>query len=135
MDRTQLDLVRTTFAGIATMPDVAGALFYERLFAETPAFRAMFKHDMRVQAVKLMTMLEMIVNNLDRPEDILPTVRELAMRHVEYGVRPADYDAVRDALLWTLEQALGDAFDSAAREAWTRCYDELASAMKTAAAP
>ena len=49
------------------------------------------------------------------------------------GVKLADYDAVREALLWTLEQALGKDFTPAVRGAWTACYDELAGEMKAAA--
>src|SRR5580692_9027363 len=116
------------------MPEVAGALFYERLFAANPAFRPLFKNDMRIQGVKLMTMLALVVYNLPEPGQILPAIRDLAIRHVEYGVTLADYDTLRDALLGTLEQILGKEFTPAAREAWTVCYDELAGEMKTAAA-
>ncbi len=49
------------------------------------------------------------------------------------GVKLADYDAMREALLWILEQALGEDFTPAARDAWTVCYDELAGEMKVAA--
>ena len=115
------------------MPEVAGALFYERLFAANPTFRPLFKNDMRIQGVKLMTMLALIVYNLPEPGRILPSIRELAVRHVEYGVKLADYDTLRDALLWTLEQVLGKDFTPAVRDAWTACYDELAGEMKAAA--
>ncbi|HUA51568.1 MAG TPA: globin domain-containing protein [Candidatus Sulfotelmatobacter sp.] len=133
MDGTQQELVRTSFARLAVMPEVAGALFYERLFAANPSFRPLFKNDMRVQGVKLMTMLAMVVYNLPEPGRVLPAIRDLAVRHVEYGVKLADYDALREALLWTLEQALGEDFTPAVGEAWTVCYDELASEMKAAA--
>jgi hemoglobin-like flavoprotein len=114
------------------MPEVAGALFYERLFAANPGFRPLFKSDMRIQGVKLMTMLAIVVYNLPEPGQVLPAIRDLAVRHVEYGVKLADYDALREALLWTLEQALGKDFKPAVREAWTVCYDELAGEMKAA---
>jgi hemoglobin-like flavoprotein len=130
----QQRLVQTTFARLAVMPEVAGALFYERLFAINPGFRPLFKDDMRVQGVKLMTMLAMVVYNLPEPGQILPAIRDLAVRHIEYGVKLADYDALREALLWTLEQALGKAFRPAVRKAWTVCYDELAGEMKAAVA-
>jgi nitric oxide dioxygenase len=133
VDPTQQEIVRTTFARLAVMPDVAGALFYERLFADHPDLRPMFKHDMRIQGVKLMTMLAMVVYNLHEPGQVLPAIRDLGVRHVGYGVKPADYEALREALLWTLGQALGEEFTPAARDAWTVCYDELAGAMKTAA--
>ncbi|HTZ78587.1 MAG TPA: globin domain-containing protein [Stellaceae bacterium] len=132
MNAAQQDLVRTSFARLAVMPEVASALFYERLFAANPSFRPLFKNDMRIQGVKLMTTLAMVVYNLPEPGRILSTIRDLAVRHVEYGVKLADYDAVREALLWTLEQALGKDCTPAVREAWTVCYDELANEMKAA---
>jgi hemoglobin-like flavoprotein len=128
----QQELVRTTFARLAVMPEVAGALFYERLFGANPSFRPLFKNDMRIQGVKLMTMLAMVVYNLPDPGQILPAIRDLAVRHVEYGVKLADYDALREALLWTVEQALGKDFRPSVRETWTVCYDELADEMKAA---
>jgi hemoglobin-like flavoprotein len=127
------ELVQTTFARLAVMPEVAGALFYDRLFAKNPSFRTLFKNNMRIQGVKLMTMLAMVVYNLSEPDQVSTAIRNLAIRHVEYGVEPDDYDALREALIWTLEQALGEDLTPAAREAWSVCYDELASEMKAAA--
>ena len=132
MNAAQNELVRTTFATLAVMPEVAGALFYERLFAANPSFRPLFKNDMRIQGVKLMTMLTMVVYNLPEPGQVLPAIRDLPARHAEYGVKLADYDAMREALLWTLEKALGEDFKPSVRDAWTVCYDELANEMKAA---
>ena len=134
MDAVQQELVQTTFARLAVMPEVAGALFYERLFDANPSFRPLFKNDMRIQGVKLMTMLAMVVYNLPQPDQVSIAIRNLAVRHAEYGVKLADYDALREALVWTLEQALGEDLTPAAREAWTVCYDELADEMKAAVA-
>jgi hemoglobin-like flavoprotein len=127
------ELVQTTFARLAVMPEVTGALFYERLFAKNPGFRPLFKNNMRIQGVKLMTMLAMVVYNLPETDQVSTAIRDLAVRHVEYGVKLDDYDALREALLWTLEQALGEDVTPAVREAWAVCYDELASEMKAAA--
>jgi nitric oxide dioxygenase len=133
MNAAQLELVRSTFTKLAVMPEVAAALFYERLFEANPSFRSLFKSDMRVQGLKLMSMLDMVVYGPLEADGVLPAVRELAVRHVRYGVRLADYDAVRDALLWTLEQALGEEFNPSVQSAWSACYDELAGEMKAAA--
>jgi len=133
VNAAQQEFVRTTFARLAIMPEVAGALFYEQLFAANPSFRPLFKNDMRIQGVKLMTMLAMVVYNLPEPGQVLPAIRDLAVRHVGYGVKLADYNALREARLWTLEQVLGKDFTPAVREAWTLCYDELAGEMKAAA--
>jgi hemoglobin-like flavoprotein len=133
VNAAQRELVQTTFARLAVMPEVAGALFYERLFATNPSFRPLFKNNMRVQSLKLMTMLAMVVYNFPEHDQVSPAIRDLAARHVEYGVKLADYDALREALLWTVEQALGEDITPAVREAWTVCYDELAGEMKEAA--
>jgi hemoglobin-like flavoprotein len=133
VNAAQQELVQATFARLAVMPEVAGALFYERLFAANPSFRALFKNDMRIQGVKLMAMLAMVVYNLPEPSRVSPAIRDLAVRHVEYGVKLADYDALLEALLWTLEQVLGEDLSPSVREAWAVCYDELAGEMKQAA--
>jgi hemoglobin-like flavoprotein len=135
VNAAQQELVRTSFARLAVMPEVAAALFYERLFEANPDFRALFKNDMRVQGLKLMTTLAMVVYNLPEPGKVSPAIRDLAVRHVGYGVRLADYDTLAEALLWTLEQALGEDFTPAVREAWVVCYDELAGEMKAAVGP
>ena len=132
MNAVQQELVRTSFAKLAVMPEVAGALFYQRLFDASPRFRPLFKNDMRIQGVKLMTMLAIVVYNLPEPGRVMPAIRDLAIRHVEYGVSLADYDALGEALLWALEHTLGEDFTPAVREAWTVCYDELAGEMKAA---
>ena len=133
MNAAQRKLVQASFAKLAVMPEVAGALFYERLFAINPSFRPLFKNDMRIQVGRLMTMLAMVVYNLHWPGQVLPSIHQLSARHVEYGVKLADYDAVREALLWTLEQVLGEDLTPPIREAWMLCYDELADEMKRAA--
>jgi hemoglobin-like flavoprotein len=129
---SEREIVRASFAEIALMPEVAGALFYERLFSVNPQFRALFKDDMRVQGMKLMTMLATIVSYLDDPREIAPAMRDMRQRHVAYGVKDADYDAVADSLLWMVEQIQGDAFTPVVRDAWMACYEALAREMRTA---
>jgi len=133
VNAAQQEVVRTTFAWLAVMPEVAGALFYERLFAANPSLRSAFKTDMRVQGSKLITMLTMVVYNLPEPADIPFVLQGPAVRHVKHGDRLAGYDAIREALLWALEQALGDDFGPLIRDAWTVCCDELSAEMKAAA--
>jgi nitric oxide dioxygenase len=47
-----------------------------------------------------------VVNSLGNLEAVLPAASALAKRHVDYGVKAADYTPVGAALLWT-EQNLG----------------------------
>jgi len=78
----------------------------------------MFKRDMVAQGNKLMAALKTLVLSLGRMEQMLPLARELAIRHVAWGVQPAHYTLVGEALLWTLRQGLADAATPAVNAAW-----------------
>jgi hemoglobin-like flavoprotein len=91
------------------------------------------KTDMDRQRKVLMQTLTVVVKTLDRIEQLLPAVEALGRRHAGYGVRDSHYATVGAALLWTLEQGLGEAFTPAVREAWTEAYGTLASVMIEAA--
>jgi hemoglobin-like flavoprotein len=134
MDEFQKELVRATFAKIAPISDTAASMFYDRLFAIDPDLRPMFRNDMKKQGAMLMAVLATAVGNLHQLDQILPTVRDLGRRHAGYGVQDRDYDTVAEALLGTLETALGDEFNAAVRSAWAACYLFLAGEMKAAAA-
>jgi nitric oxide dioxygenase len=75
----------------------------------------------------------MIVVGLDRMEETIPIVRSLGARHAGYGVTDQHYDTFTEALLWTLEQGLGNAFTPAVKSAWTTVCGLLATEMKTGA--
>ena len=134
MTPDQIELVQQSFAKVAPIADQAADLFYDRLFESAPGVRPLFPDDMAEQKKKLMQMLATAVANLHRVEEILPALEDLGRRHVDYGTRPEHYDTVGEALLWTLEQGLGEAFTPAVEEAWTRTYTMIAEVMKTAAA-
>jgi nitric oxide dioxygenase len=134
MNSTTISLVQQSFARVAPIADTAADLFYTRLFQLDPSLRPMFPGDLREQKKKLMTMLTVAVNGLTRLDQIVPAVRELGRRHAAYGVKPEHYDTVATALLWTLEQGLGDAFTPEVRAAWVEVYTLLARTMQNAAA-
>lgn len=93
----------------------------------------MFRGDMVVQGEKLMTMLSQIVDGLAQPETILPAARELAVRHVAYGVEPHHYVMVGTALMRTLRHELGADLTPEARAAWASAYQLLSDVMREAA--
>ena len=134
MTEDQKTLVRDSFAKVAPNAPAVAAMFYQRLFDIDPELRSLFKTDMAEQGRKLMAMIGTAVANLPQIDTIIPTVQQLGDRHSGYGVKAADYETVGAALLWTLEQGLGEGFTPPVREAWTVCYGTLADIMKVAAA-
>jgi len=125
----QITLVQESFSRVAPIADQAAALFYRRLFEIAPQTRPLFKSDMSEQGRKLMSTLGVVVRGLANLESILPAASMLAKRHVEYGVKAEHYAPVGEALLWTLEQGLGDAWNRKTKEAWTEAYTTLSGFM------
>lgn len=134
MTPVQIQLIRTSFARVLPIAETAAGLFYAHLFDADPSLRRLFKGDIEQQGRKLMQMLGAAIGALDKPEALLPALRQLGARHHGYGVQPAHYDTVGAALLKTLEQGLGDAFDEGTRAAWVAMYGIVASTMMAAAA-
>lgn len=135
MTPNQIRLVRESWHQVLAQRDTVAALFYDHLFAIAPQVRPLFKRDMPTQGAMLMATLTAVVDSLDRLPEVLPVARQLAIRHVAWGVKAAHYDSVGAALLTTLEQGLGAAFTPALKQAWAEAYGTLAFAMKEAAYP
>jgi hemoglobin-like flavoprotein len=135
MTPARMQLVRDSWALVLPMQQEAASLFYERLFVLAPEVRPLFRRDPAEQGAKLMAALHALVLSLGRMEQMLPMARELAIRHVAWGVQPAHYEQVGQALLWTLREGLGDAATPEVMAGWAEAYGELSGAMKAAAYP
>jgi hemoglobin-like flavoprotein len=133
MNSEQINLVQATFADVRPIAPVAAELFYTRLFVLDPSLRPMFRGDLVHQGRMLMAMLNSAVNGLTQLDTMVPVVRQLGARHAKYGVRDEHYATVGSALLWTLEQGLGEKFTPAVRDAWATAYDMLAGVMQIGA--
>jgi hemoglobin-like flavoprotein len=134
MDDHSITLVRESFDLIEPIAPQAGAMFYANLFEADPSLQRLFTGDMNEQGAKLMRMIALAVSKLDQPDVLMPVLEDLGRRHAGYGVRDTHYDTVGAALLKTLYQGLGVAYNAEVEEAWVEVYGVLASRMKAAAA-
>lgn len=133
MTPRQIDLVQDSFALVLPIPDDVAAAFYRRLFALAPDTKPLFRNDMGEQGRKLVMTLAAVVDGLDAPDTILPVARELAIRHVRYGVVDRHYDAVGTALLATLADAHGATWSPDLEAAWGVAYQLVSDTMRDAA--
>ncbi|WP_161883481.1 globin family protein [Deinococcus alpinitundrae] len=133
MNAHQVQLVQHSFTQVQPIAEIASDLFYARLFELDPSLKPLFRGNMQAQGHKLMMMLGVAVANLNRPEVVMPALQRLGERHAGYGVTDAHYATVGAALLWTLEQGLGDAFTAEVRLAWEAVYGLVAETMQQAA--
>ena len=135
-------VIKDTWRLVEPIRDTAADLFYRRLFELKPEYRPLFKNNIEAQKRKLIGMLAFVVKSLNWPEsmwteevdpenDLFMVVLALGRRHRElYHIPDDSYEVVRDVLLWTMDYGLGEAFTPAARSAWGRVYDLVATTMK-----
>lgn len=130
----QIQLVQESWEQVVPIAKDAATLFYSRLFELDPSLRDIFGDDIEEQGKKLMTVLTTVVRGLKKLDALEATVWRLGRRHVAYEVKEQDYNTVATALLWTLEQGLGQAtFQGELKQAWVQAYTILATVMQAGA--
>ena len=134
MTPEQVDLVQRSWRSVLPVGGTAAELFYGKLFSLDPSLQSLFKGDIREQGRNLTAMISVAVGSLSKPERIMLAVQQLGRRHAAYGVEQRHYELVGVALLWMLEQVLGEAFTPQVCEAWTEVYTLLANTMQDACA-
>jgi len=130
MTKEQILLVKKTWSIFREIdPVLVGDVFYSKLFFDMPSLEKLFHTSKEEQSRKLIEMFNVIVGRLDNLEELAEEIKQLAIRHVQYGVKEYHYKAVGAALLWTLQQGLGKDWDEEIKEAWASCFNILSTTM------
>lgn len=87
-------------------PRKLGLRFYERLFEKYPQVKPLFKTPPEQQHVKLMASVAAIVASLKEPDRLLPYLRAMGVRHIQYGTQDGHYNAVGENLVAVLGEHL-----------------------------
>eukprot|EP00934_Nitzschia_sp_Nitz4_P009242 Nitzschia sp. Nitz4//scaffold201_size42423//40844//41768//NITZ4_007381-RA/size42423-snap-gene-0.42-mRNA-1//-1//CDS//3329541353//9232//frame0 len=130
---------------IPNYAEVAGEILFRRIFELAPAAIGLYKFGtgfsevceemychpaFKAHSKGVVKMLDEAIQMLG--PDMMPLILELetlGARHVEYGVLPAHYDIVGQALLYTLEAALGDGWNQKLKDGWIQIYGAVSGAM------
>ena len=129
-----LHLVQSSYATLGDGAPAMAADFYRRLFDADPTARDLFVDGPDIMAVKFAAELEAIVEAITSYESFALRVKDLAGRHVQYGVQTHHYRAVGDALVGALAAHLEDIWNPEYETAWRRAYNLVAEMMMATAA-
>lgn len=130
---SMVKLVRDSFALVSPRADEVSKFFYGMLFTLAPNAREMFPANMEVQRSRLLRALVHVVQLVDRPDDLVPFLRQLGRDHRKFGVITSHYEAVGTALLAAVKRFSGDAWTSEVERAWAEAYTIMARSMLEAA--
>lgn len=124
-----LDLLRSTWKQAFSYGDDFVVHFYNTLFRLAPELRPLFGADMRPQRRHIVKMLHMVIAGVDRPDVLVPQLRELGARHHSYGVVAEHFPMVARALKETLAHFLGDDWTDEAALTWDDALTAVAKWM------
>ena len=130
-----IELLESSFDLIAPDGDRLMDVFYARLFAAAPAVQPLFAGtDLRRQKGMLLGTLVLLRKSLRDLDRIVPALRALGARHVEYGARAAHYAVVGDVLIASMAEVAGEAWRPEYDAAWAAAYGVVAGVMQDGAA-
>ena len=124
-------LILVSWHQISTRRELAAVMFYGRLFELDPGLRELFRDtDFHQQRAKLITVLDTLVRVADQPDALIREAAQLGRRHAALELSSRNYEAMGEALHWTLDRSLGLDFTPATRAAWSELYALVASVMR-----
>jgi hemoglobin-like flavoprotein len=105
--------------------------------AENPCVGVLFANvDMESQKKKMAGALSLVLENLHEAKGVLQTLRDMAIRHVEYGVELSHYNDIGNALIASLVDADPEiANNPTLNFSWRLAYTLIATTMMEAARP
>jgi hemoglobin-like flavoprotein len=134
MTPQQIKLIKTSFDAMWPMRGDIAKLCYDRFFELAPDAKALFRSDMEHQRAKLMDMIAALVGSLDQHAMFQSIITHSGRQHARFGVQSAQYDALGEALMWSLERKLGAALTPELQASWRALYTTVQAEMQRAAA-
>lgn len=130
-----VELLEQSFTVVAPRADELVETFYRHLFADYPEVRPLFEQtEMAEQRKKLLASLNLVVENLRRPDVLVPMLEQMGATYVEYGAKEEHYPAVGASLVKSLAEVSGDAWTGEMAVAWSEALGEIAHHMLNGAA-
>lgn len=113
--------------------DEFSTIFYEKVFELAPEVKALFRINMTDQGRLLTHMLGGIVYSLSIPNHLKTGLARLGASHTAYGVKPEYYPIVKQAMIETIDEVLGENRTDKTMAAWSSALDFVIDTMKASA--
>jgi hemoglobin-like flavoprotein len=128
-----INQIRASYAEVAARPRQLASRFYEELFTAAPHLRPLFPSDLTSLQGHFEAALALVIRNLDEMPALRESLRELGAQHVQWGTRPEDYVAAREALIAAV-RALAPAWNGTLEQHWRTAVTAIIVPMLEGAA-
>ncbi len=119
-------LVRRTFTQLVTHQEATISLFSQRLRELYPALSPLFLAQPGATWDRALEMLALIISLMDDPAALRAQIRQIQVRQREFQIAGEHFRQAGQALLWVIEQQLGEIFTHDMQMAWLQFYQFLA---------
>jgi len=119
MTPQQISIIQRDFLTVTAISRPFARVFYLRLFQLSPELSRHFDSRSDYKGRKLNALLGTAVRSLHNIDGLKVVVSSLGRRYTTQGISATQFKHFNQALLETLEMALGDEFSGEARAAWT----------------
>jgi len=128
-------LLRSSFELVVERQPQVTPRFYEILFERYPQAKDLFgkQRSQDKQAEMLQEALVAVMDHLEDADWLTETLHGMGKKHLDYDVTEEMYDWVGEALLATLAEHAGDAWNDELKAAWAEAYGAIAGLMKEGA--
>jgi len=120
--------------------DPVGKLLFQNIFSIAPEALKLYSFkqlpnmmetdEMKGHYTKLLTYIDKVVESIQNDQkDIVPILRALGKRHVEYEVIQEHYNVVGKALIQALTVSLKEQFTPDIQEAWSTLFLQITNSM------
>ena len=107
--------------------------FYKELFSRFPAVKPLFENvEIPKQKKKLAASLRLVMETLDRPDDLVAALKEMGRRHQDYGATADLYAPVAETLLDVFKISGGENWTNEMSRAWDTALNLVAEIMLSA---
>lgn len=103
--------------------------FYNRIFTAAPQLRDLFPDDMTHHRTMVLATLVLVRKSLRDFDGIVPTLRALGARHLNYGSEREHFDVAGPLLIEAMAHVAGNAWRPSYTAAWADAWSALVEQM------
>eukprot|EP00057_Strongylocentrotus_purpuratus_P016363 XP_011670837.1 PREDICTED: uncharacterized protein LOC763287 isoform X5 [Strongylocentrotus purpuratus] len=136
-------LVKESWKILSTDPGKHGAVMFARLTTQNPIVGRLFPFGdknlsygqllsnrmVREHGTKVMKTIGQAVDTLDNVDNLVSALKDLGLRHTQYGVTKMHFEPVGQALIYAIKEGLGQSFTSKVKGAWSSIFQLISETM------
>ncbi len=129
LSQKTMDIIKSTVPVLQVHGTQITTVFYSNLFKAHPELLNIFNHANQAkgrQQTALSNTVLAAAQNIDKLENIIPVVKQIAHKHRSLMIKPEHYPIVGEYLLKAIKEVLGDAATDEIIQAWADTYGVIA---------